>query len=83
MISILGALAAARKGKNQRYTSIKTKLPTEYKTKNLTCVLCGNKYAKRIPISDNEVRILCLDCIKLNQNRDIRHTPVFRRASKI
>lgn len=83
MTSILEALTAARKGKNQQLTSIKTKLPTSYRTKNLTCALCGNKYARRTPISDNEVRILCLDCIKLNRNRDIRHTPVFQRASKL
>jgi hypothetical protein len=84
MTSILGGIAAARKGtKNQQYTSIKTKLPEQYRTKNLTCALCGRKYARRKPISENEVRILCESCLMQNRRRDDKYPVEFRRASNL
>ena len=49
--------------KNQKNVMVKTRLPTELKTKKHKCSQCTRTDAELIPISENEKRWLCSVCV--------------------
>ena len=49
--------------KNQKNVMVKTKLPTKFKTKKNKCSQCTRTDAELIPISENEKRWLCSECV--------------------
>jgi Zn finger protein HypA/HybF involved in hydrogenase expression len=61
----------------------KTKLPTDFRTLKHKCSQCIRNDAEKYPISENEVRWLCPNCVMKNNHRDSRERPHFVRASKL
>jgi len=49
----------------------------------LKCSICGSKHAERYPISEKEVRILCVSCVQKNLNKDNIESVSFVKASRM
>ena len=49
----------------------------------MKCSQCKNKGASRYPISEKEVRILCVSCVQKNMNKDKKEIPNYTKASKL
>jgi len=71
------------KVKNQKITSKKARLPTEFRTKRHSCSLCPATDAQRIKISDKEYRWLCPKCQLKFANKDTKEKPHFLKASRL
>lgn len=63
--------------------SKKTRLPTSTKTKKHRCSHCQRNDAKRVSISEKEVRWLCVICIKIRENKNTKEKPNFVKATNL
>lgn len=62
----------------------KTRLPKANKTQRHNCSQCPRTDAKRYPISEKEVRWLCIECVIKFQNQHEKGAkPHFIKASKL
>ena len=70
--------------KDQRVVGKRAKIPTQHKTPNLRCGQCGRKPAKRYPVSEKEVRLLCSECLaRFQAGSNTGEKPNFVKASKL
>lgn len=71
--------------KNQRVTSVKVKLPTQFRTtkdrKQTKCSLCLEKSVQRIQISDKEFRELCQIHLSDWNRKDLKYSVKFEKAN--
>jgi hypothetical protein len=70
--------------KDQRVTSVKIRLPTQYRTtkeKNQKkCSLCSGLSVQRIQISDKEFRELCKSHLADWNRKDLKYSVKFEKA---
>ncbi len=70
--------------KNQKNVMVKTKLPTESKTKKHKCSQCTRTDAELIPISENEKRWLCSECVgKFLAQNEVQYFVNFMKAGQM
>lgn len=49
----------------------------------MICSQCPSKHAKKYPISEKEVRILCDNCLNRSLNKERKEKPTFIKASSL
>ena len=75
---------AKEKPKDQTRTGTKTRIPTQHRTPNLRCGICGRRPARRYPIGEKEVRILCDICVaRFKAGAGDSEKPHFVKASSL
>ena len=71
--------------KNQRITSVKVKLPTQFRTesqkKQTKCSLCKEFSVQRIQISDKEFRELCQTHLADWKRKDLKYSVKFEKSN--